>query len=79
MTKSCRLLQFRSRLRLDREPDSRLLSPLETRTDMSALVSRSPRKFRLPSKKDSRLPRRTLFQSEEDTGETRSELLIQSP
>jgi len=64
----CAFFQSKSKLRLDREPDSRPLLPLVTDKVTSVSVSRSPRKFKLLSRVLFLMPRTILSQSEEDIG-----------
>jgi len=77
-TRSCASFPSKSKPRLDKEPDSRLLSL--SVTDKVTLVSesRSLRKSKLPLRDHSLMPRTTSFQSEEVTGDLESVVSIPS-
>jgi len=66
--RSCAFFPFKSKPRLDKEPDSRLSSPPVIDKVTSVLVSRSLRKSKLPLKVPFSMLRSILSQSEEVTG-----------
>jgi hypothetical protein len=66
--KSCASFPSKSKLRPVKEPDSRLLLPLETEWVTLVSVSSALRKSKLPSRVLSLMPRSILSQSEEDIG-----------
>jgi hypothetical protein len=76
--KSCASCPCKSKLRLVKELDSRLLSLLVTEEVTLVLVSNAPRKSKLPSRVLSLMLSSTLSQSEEVTGVPESVVSIPS-
>jgi len=76
--RSCASSPSKSKPRLVKEPDSRLLSPLVIDKVTLVLVSRLPRKSKLPSRVLSLMPRSTSSQSEEVIGVQESVVSIPS-
>jgi len=78
LMKLCASFPSKSKLRPDKEPDSRLLSLSVIDKDTLVLESRLLRKFKLPSKVLFSMLRTTSFQSEEVTGVPESVVFIPS-
>jgi len=74
----CAFFLYKSKLRPVKEPDLRLLLLLVIDKDTLVLVSKSPRKSKLPSRVLFLMPRFILSQSEEDIGVQESVVYIPS-